>query len=85
MTPQLWTMVLIFIGGQFVFVIAALFKFQSNTLTKLKELEVRIIASEKRLVAVENDDKTIIHKLDTIIEKIHEIDMRVANKKDREN
>lgn len=85
MTPQIWTMILMFIGGQFVFIVAALFRFQSNTLTKLKELEIRIIASEKRLTVVEQDDKTIIHKLDSIIETIHQIDLKVANKKDRDN
>jgi len=85
MTPQIWTMIMMFIGGQFVFIVAALFRFQSNTLTKLKELEIRIIASEKRLTVVEADDKTIIHKLDSIIETIHQIDLKVANKKDRDN
>ena len=78
MTSQIWVMVSIFLATQFLLIAGVMIRFWINTSTKLKELEVR-------LTLVEADHKTIIRKIDSVLESVHLIQLSLQNKKDRDS
>lgn len=51
--------------------------------TKLKELEIRMLALEKNIRDVEKQDNKIMDKLETISDKINELKIELTNKVDR--
>lgn len=66
----------IFLIGQAIIIIVGLISIYTKVTLKLKELEIRVQMVEKQ------DDK-IVQKLDSIIETINTLAIKLQNKQDR--
>jgi predicted nucleic acid-binding Zn-ribbon protein len=55
----------------------------ARLMTKIKELDMKIIALEVRLQSVDKQDDKIMNKLDAISDKLNSIEVQLQNKEDR--
>lgn len=56
----------------------------AKLMTKIKELEMKIVNMEGKLQVVDKQDDRIMTKLDTIMDKVSSIEVQLQNKQDRE-
>lgn len=73
----------IFLVGEAIVIFGALVGIYVRVNIKLTELEQRMKVSENRLKDVEDMDKTISSKLDTIIDKVHEVKVELQLKENK--
>lgn len=70
--------VILFLAAQTIIFITACVTIYVRTMTKLKELEIRVQAVEK------NEGK-IFAKLDEVLTTVHSIDLKLEHKQDKNN
>ncbi len=70
--------VILFLAAQTIIFITACVTIYVRTMTKLKELEIRVQAVEK------NEGK-IFEKLDEVLKTVHSIDVKLERKQDKNN
>lgn len=68
---------------QIILTVAAILYHWYATMSKLKELEIRLVALEQRLNAVEKVDDKIMEKLEAISNQINELRIDLNNKQDK--
>ena len=68
---------LIFLGSQAIAIIYGWVKLNTQMTIKLKELDIRLEHIEKK-------DEDVSHKLDSIFNKISEIQLELQNKQNRD-
>lgn len=68
---------------QIILTVAAILYHWYATMSKLKELEIRLVALEQRLNAVEKVDDKIMAKLEAISEQINDLRIDLNNKVDK--
>jgi len=76
---------MIFLVGQAILMVGGLVAIYVRVNVKLTELDVRMKVSEKRLQDVEVTDNKMNDKLDTIIQKISNVQIELQNKENRKN
>lgn len=75
----------IFLISQAIAIMAGLVAIYVRVNIKLTELYVRMKVSEKRIEGVEMTDNRMNAKLDTIIEKVSDLQVDLQNKENRKN
>lgn len=73
----------IFLVGEAIVIFGALVGIYVRVSMKLTELEQRMKVSENRLKDVEDTEKSISLKLDTILDKVHEVKVELQLKENR--
>ena len=76
---------IIFLVGQAILMVGGLVAIYVRVNVKLTELDVRMKVSEKRLKDVEVTYNKMNDKLDTIIQKISNVQIELQNKENRKN
>lgn len=75
----------IFLISQAVAIMGGLVAIYIRVNIKLTELYVRMRVSEKRIESVELTDNKMNDKLDTIIQKVSDVQIELQNKENRKN
>jgi hypothetical protein len=75
----------IFLISQAVAIMGGLVAIYVRVNIKLTELYVRMRVSEKRIESVELTDNKMNDKLDTIIQKVSDVQIELQNKENRKN
>lgn len=75
----------IFLISQAIAIMGGLVAIYVRVNIKLTELYVRMRVSEKRIESVELTDNKMNDKLDTIIQKVSDVQIELQNKENRKN
>lgn len=73
--------IILFLGGQTVFIIIAWVNFRTEVLTRISVIEKEVAIEIK---ALQQNEREMFDKLDELLRAIHRVELDLNNKKNRE-